>query len=44
LTYDAATDQYTYVRNTQREWSRTCRRLYVEFRDGSRYYAEFDFR
>ena len=44
LTYDAATDTYTYVWKTQRAWRDTCRKLVVDFNDGSRATADFDFR
>lgn len=43
LTYDAATDRYTYVWKTSKQWS-GCRTLMVRFRDGSTYTALFQFR
>lgn len=44
LTYDAATDQYTYVWKTDRAWSGTCRRLLVTLSDGSTHEALFRFK
>ncbi|HET7686560.1 MAG TPA: PxKF domain-containing protein [Candidatus Limnocylindria bacterium] len=44
LSYDAATDAYTYVWKTAKEWNGTCRRLAVSFVDGSSASALFDFR
>ncbi|GIH07542.1 hypothetical protein Rhe02_56090 [Rhizocola hellebori] len=41
LTYDPLTDQYTYVWKTSKPWSGTCRRLTVQFRDGSQQFALF---
>lgn len=42
LTHDAATDTYTFVWKTDKAWSNTCRRLTVEFSDGSRYHASVE--
>src|SRR4051812_32157238 len=39
LTYDPATDQYTYVWKTTKSWAGTCRRLTVTFNDGTQQYA-----
>ncbi len=44
LTYDATDDVYTYVWRTDRNWRETCRKLVLDFRDGSRSVATFDFR
>jgi hypothetical protein len=44
LTYDAATDQYTYIWKTNRSWRGTCRILVVRFNDNSQYLAKFRFR
>jgi hypothetical protein len=35
LSYDATTDQYTYVWKTNRAWANTCRQLVVKLNDGS---------
>jgi hypothetical protein len=43
LEYDAATDTYTYVWKTDRAWSDTCRRLVLEFVDGTVVTAVFSF-
>jgi hypothetical protein len=44
LSYDAATDQYTYVWKTSKAWRETCRMLVVKFNDGSQQFAKFRFR
>ena len=44
LTYDAATDRYSYVWRTDRAWRGTCRQLQVRLTDGSTYVANFQFR
>lgn len=41
LTYDPATNQYTYVWKTTKSWAGTCRRLTVAFNDGTQQYANF---
>ncbi|MEX2546619.1 MAG: PxKF domain-containing protein [Chloroflexota bacterium] len=43
LTYDAVTGQYTYVWKTSKAWAGTCRRLFLEFNDGSVQTADFQF-
>jgi dipeptidyl aminopeptidase/acylaminoacyl peptidase len=43
LTYDATTDQYTYVWKTDRAWAGQCRQLTVTLTDGSSYMARFKF-
>jgi hypothetical protein len=44
VSYDAATDQYTYVWKTQRAWKGTCRMLVVRLSDNNQYLAKFRFR
>jgi hypothetical protein len=44
LSYEPATDQYTYVWKTETTWATTCRRLNVKLNDGSEHIAEFKFR
>ena len=43
LTYDAATDQYTYVWRTEKAWANTCRQLVVTLTDGTSHTASFQF-
>jgi hypothetical protein len=44
LTYDAATDQYTYVWKTDNAWADSCRQMTVRLTDGSEHKAMFQFR
>ena len=44
LGYDPATDTYTYVWDTEGDWSGTCRQLVVRLADGSVHRANFEFR
>jgi YVTN family beta-propeller protein len=44
LTYDAATDQYTYVWKTEKAWAGTCRTLVVKLDDGTYHQANFQFK
>ena len=44
LSYDAATDTYTYVWRTEKSWAGTCRGLIVKLSDGSDHMALFEFR
>lgn len=44
LSYDAATDQYTYVWKTDKAWANTCRTLVLKLSDGSYYRANFKFK
>ena len=44
LSYDPATDQYSYVWKTNKTWKKTCRMLVVRFNDGSQYFAKFRFK
>jgi hypothetical protein len=41
LSYDPATDQYTYVWKTEKAWANTCRQLILTLSDGSRHVANF---
>lgn len=43
LSYDAASDMYTYVWKTNKSWAKTCRRLIVKLNDGSVHTADFGF-
>ena len=43
LTYDAATDTYTYTWKTNRNWAGTCRQLIVRLSDGTDHIALFKF-
>jgi hypothetical protein len=44
LSYDAATDTYTYVWKTNKTWAGTCRELIVVLKDGSIHTAHFSFK
>ena len=44
LSYDAATDTYTYVWKTENSWAGTCRQLIVRLNDGSDHVAFFKFK
>ena len=46
LTYDAATDRYSYIWKTDKSWAGTCRQLIVRFSDstGTEQYATFKFK
>lgn len=43
LSYDAASDTYTYVWKTSKSWEDTCRQLVVELDDGTTARANFTF-
>ena len=43
LTYDTATDTYTYIWKTERSWGNTCRQLIVRLSDGTDHVALFKF-
>ena len=43
LTYDASTDQYTYVWKTEKTWASTCRQFVLKLVDGSVHRANFKF-
>jgi hypothetical protein len=44
LSYDAATDIYTYVWKTDKAWKGTCRQLIVRLNDGTDHIAHFKFK
>ncbi len=44
LSYDAATDQYTYVWKTDKGWVGTCRTLVVKLNDNTFHYTNFQFK
>lgn len=44
LSYDATTDQYSYVWKTDKAWTGTCRQLVVILKDGSIHTANFKFK
>jgi len=44
LSYDPATDQYTYAWKTAKAWANTCRQLVVRLLDGSVHRANFTFK
>jgi hypothetical protein len=44
LSYDAATEQYSYTWKTDKKWAGTCRQLVVRLIDGSEHSASFQFR
>jgi hypothetical protein len=43
LSYDAATDRYTYVWKTEKSWGNSCRTLTLQFTDGTTQSASFKF-
>ncbi len=43
LSYDAGSDQYSYVWKTDKSWSGTCRALVLKLKDGSVHRANFKF-
>jgi hypothetical protein len=43
LSYDAATDTYTYLWKTNKAWAGTCRQLNVKLNDGTEHMANFKF-
>jgi hypothetical protein len=43
LSYDAATQVYTYVWKTDRNWGNSCRRLTLELTDGTNHSVDFRF-
>jgi hypothetical protein len=43
LSYDAASDQYTYVWKTDKAWAGTCRQLVIQLNDGTYHRANFRF-
>lgn len=44
LSYDAITDQYTYVWKTDKTWANACRTFVLRLSDGSYYRANFKFK
>jgi hypothetical protein len=44
LSYDPATDQYTYVWKTAKAWAQTCRQLVLMLQDNSVHRANFTFK
>jgi hypothetical protein len=44
ISYDVATDQYTYVWKTDKSWKGTCRQLILKLNDNSFHVANFQFR
>jgi probable HAF family extracellular repeat protein len=44
LSYDAQTDQYTYVWKTEKSWAGSCRQLQVQLNDGTTHRANFLFK
>jgi len=44
LSYDAASDTYSYVWKSDKSWAGTCRRLVVALDDGSTHVANFKFK
>lgn len=44
LTYDAASDRYTYVMRTNWAWRNTCRTVDLQLTDGSHHLASFAFK
>jgi len=44
LSYDASSDQYSYVWKTSKAWRGTCRMLIVRFNNGTEHLAKFRFK
>ena len=44
LSYDAATDTYTYGWKTEKAWAGTCRQLTIKLNDGTEHLANFKFK
>jgi len=44
LSYNATTDQYSYVWKTENAWRGTCRMFVLKLADGTKHYAKFRFR
>jgi uncharacterized repeat protein (TIGR01451 family) len=44
LSYDAASDQYSYVWKTESSWAGSCRQLVIKLKDGKMYRANFKFK
>ncbi|HEX7177031.1 MAG TPA: PxKF domain-containing protein [Pyrinomonadaceae bacterium] len=43
LNYDAASDRYSYIWKSEKEWANTCRQLVITLNDGSVHIANFKF-
>jgi hypothetical protein len=43
LSYDAASDTYTYLWKTNKAWANTCRQLNIRLNDGTEHKANFKF-
>jgi hypothetical protein len=44
LSYDAASDTYSYIWKTDKAWAGTCRQLVLKLTDGASYRANFQFK
>lgn len=44
LSYDATSDQYSYVWKNESGWANTCRQLVLKLADGTYHRATFKFR
>jgi hypothetical protein len=44
LSYDANSDQYTYVWKTDKGWANTCRQMVVRLDDETDHVAKFEFK
>lgn len=44
LSYNPTTNQYAYVRKTDKAWKGTCRMFVLKLDDGTVYYAKFRFK
>lgn len=44
LSYDAASDTYSYIWKTEKNWAGTCRQLVIQLTDLSPHYANFKFK
>jgi hypothetical protein len=43
LSYDAASDTYTYVWKTNKAWAGTCRQFIIKLNNGTEHRAKFKF-
>lgn len=43
LSYDASTDQYSYVWKTDKAWAQSCRQFTLKLSDGTSHVASFRF-
>jgi hypothetical protein len=44
LSYDASSNRYTYVWETDKSWAGTCRALILKMQDGTTHRADFKFK